>query len=51
VASADPVTITSGSISIPSSNVFSPIQLVGTDGVSSFLFTGLESDLSRVSVH
>ena len=42
VASADPVTITSGSISIPASRTRpSPIQIEGTDGVLTFSLSGV----------
>ena len=40
LASADPVTITSGSITVTGATGFSPVQLQGTDGVSPFTFTG-----------
>jgi hypothetical protein len=48
--SADPVTITSGGISIPAgSTVASPIQLGGTDGVLPFSLTGLISSSSFIA--
>ena len=51
VATADPVTITSGSISVPASfSVGSPIQLQGTDGVLPFLLTGLISPHTSIEV-
>ena len=51
VATADPVTITSGSISVPASfSVGSPIQLQGTDGVLPFFFTGFISPDSSIEV-
>lgn len=51
VASADPVTITSGLISVPSGLTLpSPIQLQGTDGVLPFSFVGFISSDSSIGV-
>jgi hypothetical protein len=50
VASADPVTITSGRISMPvGSTASSPTQVEGTDGVLPFLFIGFISSASAIS--
>lgn len=43
LASAEPVTITSGLISVTGSSNSSPVELQGTDGVRPFTFTGFIS--------
>lgn len=50
VASADPVTITAGTISVPPGFAGLPIQLLGTDGVLPFSFTGQISSSSHIEV-
>lgn len=51
VVSADPVTITSGLISVDrAGNVPSPIQLAGTDGTLAFSFMGFISPASSIDV-
>jgi PEP-CTERM motif-containing protein len=50
VVSADPVTLTSGSISVPPGFASLPIQLLGTDGVLPFSFTGQLSNSSHIEV-
>jgi len=51
LASADPVAIKSGSISVPASSALSsPIHLEGTDGVSPFAFSGFISPDSIIAV-
>jgi hypothetical protein len=51
VASADPVTITSGFISIPVNHTLpSPIQIVGTDGVLPFSLSGAISAASSMGL-
>jgi len=51
VTSADPVTITSGFISVPPSSVLSsPIQVEGTDGVRSFSLIGSISTASSMGL-
>lgn len=50
-ASADPVTITSGFISVPSATLSLPLQLTGTDGVLNFSLTGHISNDSGIGLH
>ena len=50
LTSADPVTITSGTISVPPGLASLPIQLLGTDGVLPFSFTGQISNSSHIEV-
>jgi hypothetical protein len=50
VVSADPVTIMSGSISVPPGFANLPIQLLGTDGVLPFSFTRQLANSSHIEL-
>ena len=51
IASADPVTITSGSITVPSPTLSLPLRFEGTDGVLTFSLTGQISNDSGIGLH